>query len=260
MFSTDGHVRMSFSCPFFVQVGRFVNFCRPPGPPKKERQKKTHKCQETIHQIAHQYEEYCEPCLREQQSRSLAKAENQSVVRPALGEPFVQDPQPTVSQEKKAVQYEFSVPSGGPGSHQVSGLYQVQSSEPPPTPEGSPELDDLSTVTGQETPLGSEEPEGFVKSPEKARSDTEPPSEERAAPEEAEAAAQTQKEAVDNGPSPAELASQLDEVASKLEATSSAIPTNATYALKDLLPQHTNPYGDAYAMEAVLEPTLELPL
>ena len=140
----------------------------------------------------------------------------------------------------------FSVPSGGPGSEQR--IYQDD--WPAPAPDQSPECDDLSTVTGSQTPLGDEAPEGFVPSPERARSDIEPTSEGKD---------QQQDEGQEDEPSLAKLASQLEEVASSLEAMANAVPPDATVDIQDLLPAHSSPYGDAPAIEAVLEPTLQIP-
>ena len=95
--------------------------------------------------------------------------------RPALGEPIIQDPQPTATYQARQEAPYFTVPSGGPGSEQRC----YQELLPAPTPDASPEGDDLSTVTESQTPLGDEAPEGFQASPERVRSDTEPPSEEK---------------------------------------------------------------------------------
>jgi hypothetical protein len=169
-------------------------------------------------------------------------------VRPALGEPTIQDPQQTASYQARHEDGGISVPTGGPGSDQQWVPYQAPL--PAPTPDGSPEPDDLSTVSASATPLGSEAPEGFQASPDRVRSDTEPPS----ANQEMQ-----QEEGHEEGPSLADLASQLDAVASSLEAMSDAIPPEAQVDIRDLLPVHASPYGDAPAIEAVLEPTLQMP-
>ena len=149
---------------------------------------------------------------------------------PALGEPIIQDLQPTAIYQERRVAPYFSVPSGGPGSEQR--IYQDD--WPAPAPDQSPECDDLSTVTGSQTPLGDEAPEGYVQSPERARSDTEPTSEGKDQP---------QDEGQEDEPSPAKLANQLNDVASSLEAMANAVPPDAKVDIQDLLPVHSSPTG-----------------
>ena len=90
--------------------------------------------------------------------RALSPRTTKRENRP-LGEPVIQDPQPTATKEDAAEAPFLSVPSGGPGSEQRWQRMQVYQEEgPAPKPDQASEIDDNSTNEESQTPLGDEPP------------------------------------------------------------------------------------------------------